>query len=102
MTLTIIFLLDGKRFHKKCFKCISCNRKLDSTSVRCHQGQLYCRLCHRKVNPEESPKIYPNITAIAPKEEKDGCPRCGGAVYEAEKVPIKNDNYHKRCFNCHR
>ncbi len=28
--------------------------------------------------------------------------RCGGSVYEAEKIPVKNDVYHKRCFNCHR
>ncbi len=23
-------------------------------------------------------------------------------MYEAEKIPVKNDVYHKRCFNCHR
>ena len=28
--------------------------------------------------------------------------RCGGAVFEAEKVTVKNDVYHKRCFNCRR
>ena len=28
--------------------------------------------------------------------------RCGGAVFEAEKLTVKDDVYHKRCFNCHR
>jgi hypothetical protein len=28
--------------------------------------------------------------------------RCGGAVFEAEKLTVKNDVYHKRCFNCRR
>ncbi len=111
--------LDGKRFHKKCFKCVTCNRKLDSTTVRVHKGQLYDRGCHKKITPDETPKIYADTSAIPAKEDEKGCPRCvchtllltfenmiyyrcGGAVYEAEKVPIKNDVYHKRCFSCHR
>ena len=28
--------------------------------------------------------------------------RCGGAVYEAEKVTMKEQQYHKKCFTCHR
>lgn len=28
--------------------------------------------------------------------------RCSGAVYEAEKVTIKADVYHRRCFTCNR
>ena len=29
-----------------------------------------------------------------------GCPRCGGVVFEAEKVVEKGLTYHKRCFRC--
>lgn len=29
-----------------------------------------------------------------------GCPRCGFAVYEAEKMISKKNSWHKRCFNC--
>ena len=29
-----------------------------------------------------------------------GCPRCGGAVFEAEKVVEKGLAYHKKCFTC--
>ena len=28
--------------------------------------------------------------------------RCGGAVYEAEKVTIKDDPYHKKCLSCNK
>ena len=28
--------------------------------------------------------------------------RCDGAVFEAEKLTVKEDVYHKRCFTCHR
>ena len=28
--------------------------------------------------------------------------RCSGAVFEAEKLTVKDDVYHKRCFTCHR
>ncbi|TRY73464.1 hypothetical protein TCAL_02229 [Tigriopus californicus] len=76
-------------------------KRLDSVSVRVHDGLLYCKACHKKTTPEETPKIYPDTTAIAPKDEK-GCPRCGGAVYEAEKVSMKEVFYHKKCFTCHR
>ena len=28
--------------------------------------------------------------------------RCGGAVYEAEKIAIKDDFYHKKCLTCNK
>ena len=28
--------------------------------------------------------------------------RCSGAVFEAEKLTVKDEVYHKRCFTCHR
>lgn len=36
----------GQVWHKTCFKCDSCRRKLDSTSLREHEGTLYCSACH--------------------------------------------------------
>ena len=30
----------------------------------------------------------------------EACPRCGGAVFEAEKVVEKGLAYHKKCFTC--
>ena len=29
-----------------------------------------------------------------------GCPRCGGAVFQAEEVIEKGISFHKRCFTC--
>jgi len=95
------FPAGGRRFHKRCFKCTSCSKKLDSTTARTHGESLYCKACHLKIGPNESPKIYADTTAIKPQDGK-GCVRCGGAVYEAEKREIKDEVYHKQCFSCKR
>jgi len=93
------FPAGGSRFHKRCFKCISCSKKLDSNNVKVSGNKLYCKVCLDKVAPAESPKIYSDTSVIAATDEK-GCPRCGGAVYEAEKVTVKEDVYHKKCLTC--
>ena len=71
--MTFIFLGE-RRFHKRCFKCIGCSKKLDSTNVRVHGVKLYCKVCLNKIAPSESPKIYSDTSIIAPTDEK-GCPR---------------------------
>ncbi|KAH9519209.1 Muscle LIM protein Mlp84B [Bulinus truncatus] len=38
----------GKVFHKICFKCMNCNKLLDSTTVTEHAGQAYCKACYGK------------------------------------------------------
>jgi len=91
----------GQKFHKRCLKCSSCTRKLDSNSVAIMDNKLFCIICMKKNRSQESPKIYPDTKAIAPSDEK-GCPRCDGAVFEAEKLTVKEDSYHKRCFTCFR
>ena len=64
------FVLGGKRFHKKCFKCTNCSKKLDSFTVRTHDGALYCRQCHLNLGPQESPKIYADTAVIKPEDGK--------------------------------
>ena len=64
----------GQKFHKRCLKCESCSRKLDSNSVAIVDQKLFCILCMKKNRTQESPKIYPDTKAIAPSDEK-GCPR---------------------------
>ena len=66
--------LGGSRFHKRCFKCISCSKKLDSNNVKVSGNKLYCKVCLDKVAPAESPKIYSDTSVIAATDEK-GCPR---------------------------
>ncbi|XP_078345922.1 muscle LIM protein 1-like [Oculina patagonica] len=40
---------DGGVWHKSpCFSCAECKKKLDSTSLNMHEGEIYCRTCHGK------------------------------------------------------
>ena len=100
---------------------------MNSQNIRVHcvagEVKLFCkgRGCQAKVDPSEAPKMYLDTSKIAPTEEK-GCPRwvknpeylilildnyhtnfiprCGGAVFEAEKVCVKDVFYHKKCLTC--
>lgn len=38
----------GSSWHKACFNCASCNKKLDSTTVSDKDGQIYCKGCYGK------------------------------------------------------
>jgi len=95
----------GRKFHRRCLKCSACATKLNSQNIRVHcvagEVKLFCkgRGCQAKVDPSEAPKMYLDTSKIAPTEEK-GCPRCGGAVFEAEKVCVKDVFYHKKCLTC--
>ena len=46
---TFSFTTDGVRFHRRCFKCQTCDKKLDSTTAGVHAGAPYCKGCHKKV-----------------------------------------------------
>ena len=67
-------LIGGVRYHKKCMKCATCNRKLDSRSFCIDKKEIYCTVCLKKNRLQTSPKIYSDTTIISPNEEK-GCPR---------------------------
>jgi hypothetical protein len=38
----------SRSFHLSCFNCRSCNRKLDSTTLSEHKGEIYCKPCYTK------------------------------------------------------
>ena len=38
----------GKKWHKNCFKCKGCKKALDSMTMAQHEGELYCKECHKK------------------------------------------------------
>lgn len=43
----------GTVWHKVCFKCKECKKKLDSTVLAVHDGEIYCKSCHgRKFGPK--------------------------------------------------
>ena len=64
------FPAGGRRYHKRCFKCSSCTKKLQPTSVLCHKDGLYCQACIGKVEPKESPKIFTDTSVIKPQDGK--------------------------------
>ena len=42
-----------------------------------------------------------NTTSIKAKDgAKDGCPKCGGRVFEAEKMMTRTRVFHRKCFSC--
>lgn len=46
-------LCAGAKFHKGCFKCQLCNKRLDSTNVANHDIEIYCKQCYgRKWGPK--------------------------------------------------
>uniref|UniRef100_A0A8C0ZIQ3 Cysteine and glycine-rich protein 1 n=1 Tax=Cyanistes caeruleus TaxID=156563 RepID=A0A8C0ZIQ3_CYACU len=106
---------EGNSFHKSCFLCMVCKKNLDSTTVAVHGEEIYCKSCYGKkygpkgygygqgagtlstdkgeslgIKYEEShPHRPPNPNAARMAQMvggADGCPRCGQAVYAAEKV----------------
>uniref|UniRef100_F7G631 Cysteine and glycine-rich protein 1 n=2 Tax=Ornithorhynchus anatinus TaxID=9258 RepID=F7G631_ORNAN len=121
---------EGNSFHKSCFLCMVCKKNLDSTTVAVHGEEIYCKSCYGKkygpkgygygqgagtlstdkgeslgIKHEESPGhrplTNPNASKFAQKVGgADGCPRCGQAVYAAEKVIGAGKSWHKSCFRC--
>ena len=65
-------------------------------------GGIYCRTCSKQLfemviqNPFY-PKSAVETTSIL---SHDGCRRCRGVVFDAEKMSMKSGNYHKMCFTC--
>ncbi|KAM3849577.1 cysteine and glycine-rich protein 1-like isoform 1-T1 [Diretmus argenteus] len=124
-------LCDGRSLHKSCFVCMACGKSLDSTTVAVHMDEIYCKACYgRKYGPKgygygqgagtlsmdtgeslgitpvepapHRPTNNPNTSKIAQKfGGSDKCPRCGKAVYAAEKVMGAGSAWHKNgCFRC--
>ena len=89
-------------FHKNCFNCLKCKGSLNILKLNIAQGgEVFCKACY-KIYLEEN-KLTANTmtdTIKADAEDRRGCPRCGGKVFEAEKVPTKSNWFHKSCFSC--
>jgi len=121
-------IAGGQKWHKACFKCSSCNKRLDSTLCSEHQGVLYCKTCYgRKLGPkgygfaggagglstdgqldendsntsQNGSKPAPIMGLEAPKGQ--GCPKCDCYVYHADQIfSGKGQVWHKQCFTCSR
>ncbi|KAI5636692.1 LIM domain-containing protein [Phthorimaea operculella] len=115
-------LARGKAWHKECYKCGECMKRLDSTN--CCEGpdkDIYCKVCYAKkfgpkgygygkgagvlqsdpyANGDSAPKSTVINTASIMAPPGKGCPRCGGAVFAAEVVLAKGREWHRKCFKC--
>eukprot|EP01088_Endostelium_zonatum_P016086 TRINITY_DN4202_c0_g1_i1.p1 TRINITY_DN4202_c0_g1~~TRINITY_DN4202_c0_g1_i1.p1 ORF type:complete len:150 (-),score=41.52 TRINITY_DN4202_c0_g1_i1:61-477(-) len=39
-------LANGRAFHKSCFSCAHCKKKLDSTTLCERESEIYCKSCY--------------------------------------------------------
>merc|ERR1719384_1293044 len=117
-------------FHRNCFSCIECNKKLDSTTV-CEgpDAEIYCQSCYsfefgtksrtkpkgkliKRTRSSSIPNMYKTDDDMlaratietwvikAEKGERDCCPKCDGKVFEAEKMVTASGSWYHK--NCFR
>jgi len=97
---------NGKWYHKNCFRCAQCLTLLDSLNNNDGpDGALYCKMCYKdKYGPQNRPSDIDlkarNTGSIKSEDPKKNCPRCGGGVFENEKISSKKHSYHKKCATC--
>ncbi|XP_072743645.1 muscle LIM protein Mlp84B isoform X4 [Anoplolepis gracilipes] len=120
MVLTARYTVE--QWHKECFKCANCSKRLDS--VNCCEGpdkDIYCKVCYGKrfgpkgygygqgggalqsdcyANGDAAPRTTVIDTAIIKAPPGKGCPRCGGVVFAAEQVLAKGREWHRKCYKC--
>ena len=92
-------------YHKMCFKCDTCCKRLDNLSsktqyVETETNELLCQKCfEEKYGANGTPNVYAETAKIV-SVDGQGCPRCGGAVFHAEEIIESGRCYHRQCFNC--
>ena len=93
------------QFHKRCFTCFDCHKYLDySTANDSPVSEVFCNFCYSKsFGPSAIPLEIESRFRTGTIKTSDGnsCPRCEGAVFDAEKVCVSGGKvYHKFCARC--
>ena len=94
----ILYQVLIRNISSRCFICSKCKRPQDD-KLQIYVGQdnkIYCSAHYPKPTPLP---IEVDTTKIMAKDGY-GCPKCGGMVFDAEKMTIKAGVFHKLCFNC--
>ncbi|GMT23583.1 hypothetical protein PFISCL1PPCAC_14880, partial [Pristionchus fissidentatus] len=96
--------VNKKLYHKDCFKCETCNKKLTATNYNCHEGAILCKVhLMAKKHPEMAATLDPANTEEEEHEEEDEAfavsskpkklagdvVRCGGTTTEEELAALR-------------
>lgn len=90
-------------FHVTCLSCNKCRHKLDASSFNDGpDGEVYCSGCYSVTfgHRSRAKSMGTLDTAVIQAQGMNGCPRCHGAVFEAEKLKANNSVFHIRCATC--
>lgn len=96
--------LSSHCYHKQCLSCSHCLRQLDFTNyfdATARDGNIYCQNCYEvRYGVKGHPLSLPDAKKIVENSSSCKCPKCGGSVYEAEKVITSIGAYHATCVRC--
>ncbi|KNC50346.1 uncharacterized protein AMSG_12014 [Thecamonas trahens ATCC 50062] len=112
-----------KKFHKTCFLCAECGKRLTPTTYQAEDDIIFCKRhandyirngrkadearaanaarFEEKVRKAEAQRKASIVDPSTTKRDKDACPTCSKKVYIADpQVPAEGYKYHKTCFVC--
>jgi len=90
-------------YHKRCFSCKSCKCLLDYFSAaEGPDNEIYCRVCYRRAfGPGGKNKFGDKTFFEAEDADKaKACLRCGGKVFEMDKIVARGGLIHNFCLSC--
>ena len=98
-------VVAGAAYHLACFSCQECKKLLDQTTACEAEGELLCKGCHTRLHHVSQLKVVEadkalDTSLILPREEGEGCPSCGGAVFAQERLQVGGKAYHRACLSC--
>ena len=64
------------------------------------QSDVFCKSCFCQHFDNHSYHLNETKAIQGQEGEYETCPKCGGIVYEAEKVVSRNSLYHRSCLAC--
>ena len=97
--------MKSGQYHRKCFTCFLCKANLDHSSASDSPlNEILCKYCFKEnfgpsTIPQELESHYKTDTIKL--SDGKGCPKCQGAVYDAEGVTTTDGvSYHTSCARC--